>query len=105
MKGSLVNKKIISVISIIMLLLTTKVYGANDKFSTTLNADKLQVKREDTVTITIGLKDIAIESGEKGIAGYTGKLRIFCIFKFFFIDFLLFFLFLWNCPFWSSSRY
>ena len=75
MKSNLVRKKIMSVILIIILVLTTKVYAANDKFSTTLNTNTLQVKREDNITITIGLTDIAIESGEKGIGGYTASIK------------------------------
>lgn len=75
MKNNLVSKKRMSVILILLLLLTTKVYAANDKFNTTLNANNLQVKREDNITITIGLKDITIESGEKGIGAYTASVK------------------------------
>lgn len=79
MESNLVSKKRMSVILILilllLLLLTTKVYAANDKFNTTLNANNLQVKREDNITITIGLKDIAIESGEKGIGAYTARVK------------------------------
>lgn len=75
MKSKLINKKIFNLIIITILLLTTKVFAANDKFGTTLSVNNLQVKREDNVIITIGLKDIDIESGEEGIAGYTATVK------------------------------
>lgn len=76
MKNSIANKKIISVILITLLLLfTTKVYATNDSFSTTLKASNTQIKRGSNITITIGLKNIAIKSGEKGIGGYTAKVK------------------------------
>ena len=81
MKNNIVNKKIISIIlSILLLFITTQVYAANDHFNTTIQTNTSQAKRGDTIIVTIGLKDIAIESGEKGIAGYTGKLTYGCKF-------------------------
>jgi len=65
--------KVISILSIALLLLTTRVYAA-DNFSTTIKAEA-QAKREETITVTFGLKDIAIESGEKGICAYTATLQ------------------------------
>lgn len=67
-------KKIASVLVIILLLCMTTVHAANDYFKTTLKTDHAQAKAEDTVIITIGLKDIAIESGDKGIGAYTAKI-------------------------------
>lgn len=68
-------KKIISILLIALLVIfTTNVYAANDSFGTTITASSVQVKRGNTITITIGLKDIAIESGEKGIGAYTAKI-------------------------------
>lgn len=75
MKNNLVCKKIMSIILIMILILTTKVYAANDSFNTTIRANNYKTKRGDTITITIGLKDIAIESGEKGIGGYTASVK------------------------------
>lgn len=76
MKNNVGSKKIISIILITLLLLfTTKVNAATDSFSTTLKASNSQVKRGNNVTITIGLKNIAIKSGEKGIGGYTAKVK------------------------------
>lgn len=68
-------KEIVGIVLIVLLIFTTKVYAANDSFKTTIATTNTQVKRGDTVTITIGLKDIAIESGEKGIGGYTANIK------------------------------
>lgn len=69
-------KKIISIMLMILLVIcTTKVQAANDSFGTTLTINNSQAKRGDTVTVTIGLKDIAIESGEKGIGAYTAEIK------------------------------
>lgn len=69
-------KKIISIILIILLVAcTAKVYAASDSFYTTLTINNSQAKRGDTITVTIGLKDIAIESGEKGIGAYTAEIQ------------------------------
>lgn len=69
-------KKVISILLMILLVLcTTKVQAASDSFNTTLTSNNSQAKRGDTITVTIGLKDIAIESGEKGIGAYTGEIK------------------------------
>lgn len=68
-------RKIVSIILIALLICATKVYAANDSFGTTVKASTTQVKREDNITITIGLKDIKIESGEKGIGAYTASIK------------------------------
>lgn len=68
-------KEIVGIVLIVLLIFTTRVYAANDSFKTTIATTNTQVKRGDTVTITIGLKDIAIESGEKGIGGYTANIK------------------------------
>lgn len=75
MKNNLVCKKIINIILIIMFILTTKTYAANDSFNTTIRANNDRTKRGDTITVTIGLKNIEIESGEKGIGGYTASIK------------------------------
>lgn len=67
-------KKIVTILLIVLFIITTNVYAVNDKFETTLTVDNTQVKAGQTVTITIGLGHIAIESGEKGIGGYTGRI-------------------------------
>lgn len=69
-------KKIISIMLMILLVVcTTKVQAANDSFGTTLTINNSQAKRGDTITVTMGLKDIAIESGEKGIGAYTAGIQ------------------------------
>ena len=69
-------KKIISIILVILLVVcTTKVYAVKDSFYTTLTINHAQAKRGDTITVTIGLKDIAIESAEKGIGAYTAEIQ------------------------------
>lgn len=69
-------KKIVSIVVIMLILLCmTTVYAANDSFKTTLKTSPAQAKGEDTVIITIGLKDIAIESGDKGIGAYTANVK------------------------------
>ncbi len=69
-------KKMISIILIILLVAcTAKVYAASDSFYTTLTINNSQAKRGDTITVTIGLKDIAIQSGEKGIGAYTAEIQ------------------------------
>lgn len=75
MKMKTRSKKIIGILLIAFLVITTKVYAASDKFETTLKASSSNVKREATVTITIGLDKISVEGGDKGIGGYTGKVR------------------------------
>lgn len=69
-------KKMISIILIILLVAcTAKVYATSDSFYTTLTINNSQAKRGDTITVTIGLKDIAIQSGEKGIGAYTAEIQ------------------------------
>lgn len=69
-------RKIFSIaLMLVLLLLTTKVYGAEDRFDTTLKVSASQVKQEANITITIGLKDIEIVSGEKGIGAYTAGIK------------------------------
>lgn len=75
MKKDIVSKKIVTILLIAFLVITTNVYAANDSFETTLTVNNTQVKAEDTVIITIGLSKISIESGEKGIGGYTGSIK------------------------------
>ena len=74
MKNNINSKNIICIILAIVLLFATKVYAANDSFQTTLSTNKSSIKRAETVTVTIGLRNISIESGEKGIGAYTAKL-------------------------------
>ena len=69
-------KKITSILlMIVFIMITTKVQAASDSFNTTLSLNNSQAKRGDTITVTLGLKDIAIESGEKGIGAYTTKIQ------------------------------
>lgn len=75
MKSKMVERIIMSLILIVMLLLTTKVYATNDSFDVTLKTIDSKVNREDNIIITIGVKNIAIESGEKGIGAYTASIK------------------------------
>lgn len=75
MKNKLGSKKIISIMMMIVLLLTTSVYAASDSFNTTLTSVSSQAQRGTKITITIGLKDIAVEGGDKGIGSYTGEIK------------------------------
>lgn len=69
-------KKVISILlTIVFVMATANVRAANDSFGTTLTVNNSQAKRGDTITVTIGLKDIAIESGEKGIGAYTAEIK------------------------------
>lgn len=69
-------KKIMSILLMILFVIgATNVQAANDSFGTTLTINNSQAKRGDTITVTIGLKDIAIESGEKGIGAYTAEIQ------------------------------
>lgn len=76
MKKNVRRKKIVSILLIaFLILIATNVYAANDKFETTLKVNNSKVNRQATVAITIGLDNIKIESGEKGIGGYTGNIK------------------------------
>ena len=74
MKNSKRIKKIIGIILILILAFMRNIYAANDSFKTNLTVDNSKVKKGQNVTVTISLSDIAIESGEKGIAAYTAKI-------------------------------
>ena len=75
MKNIIRRINVISIILITILALSTQVNAANDSYKTTLSADYSQVHRGEDVTITIGLSNIAIESGEKGIGAYTANIE------------------------------
>lgn len=75
MENSLANKKIISIIIIILLLLNTKIYAVNDNYSTTINVNNYKAKRGEEVVITIGLTDIKIVTGEKGLGAYVASIE------------------------------
>ncbi len=75
MKNIIRRINVISIILITILALSTQVKAANDSYKTTLSANHSQVHRGEDVIITIGLSDIAIESGEKGIGAYTANIE------------------------------
>lgn len=75
MKNIIRRINVISIILITILALSTQVKAANDSYKTTLSANHSQVHRGEDVTITIGLSNIAIESGEKGIGAYTANIE------------------------------
>lgn len=69
-------KKIISILLMVLFVIgSTKVQAANDSFGTTLEINHAQAKKGDNITVTIGLKDIDIKSGEKGIGAYTAGIQ------------------------------
>ncbi len=76
MKKNIITKQIVSILLIAFLIITTKVYAANDSFETTLKASNTQVKAEENITVTIGLKNIAVEGGDKGIGAYAGNIKV-----------------------------
>lgn len=75
MKNIIRCKRIISIVLMIILLFTVKVSAVTDKFNTTLKVSNTEVKRGGNVTVSIGLRDISIESGEKGIGAYTARIK------------------------------
>lgn len=75
MKKILTIKKVICIVLIALLLITTNTYAASDSFNTTIQASSSRLKEGENLVITIGLKDIAIESGEKGIGAYTASIK------------------------------
>ncbi len=77
MKSKVKSKKMISLVLIMMmfLLFTTTVCAATNSFNTSLQVNDTQVRRGSNVTVTIGLKNISIESGEKGIGAYTANIK------------------------------
>jgi len=75
MENSLANKKIISIIIVLLLLLNTKIYAVNDNYSTTINVNNYKAKRGEEVVITIGLTDIKIVTGEKGLGAYVASIE------------------------------
>lgn len=79
MKKNIKSRKIISIILVTLVLFmanvfTANVNAANDVLKTSLVSSSSQVKRGETITVTIKLSTISIESGEKGIGAYTAKL-------------------------------
>lgn len=68
-------KKILGILFLIPLMFITRVYAATDSFKTTISTSDLEVERETNVIVTIGLTDINIESGDKGIGAYIGKIK------------------------------
>ncbi len=75
MKNNIKIMNVIGIIIITILLLATNAFAANDSFKTSLSANNSTIKRGDDVTITISLKDILIESGEKGIGAYSANIE------------------------------
>lgn len=75
MKNKIRITNIICIMIITILLLATNVFAVNDSFKTSLSTSSSTVKRGEEVTITISLKDISIESGEKGIGAYSANIE------------------------------
>ena len=75
MKINIRNMKIIGILLIAFLIITTNVYAASDdSYETTLSVDKAQAKAGDIITLTVGLSNISIKSGEQGIGGYSSNI-------------------------------
>lgn len=68
---------------IILLLIITIISGisytvksaSGDSYNVKMNADKTTLKSGETVTITLKLDNIKIESGEKGLGSYEGSIE------------------------------
>lgn len=75
MKKNVTISKISSgIILIVFLLINTNVYGTNDKYSTTLDTS-VKAQRDSEIVVEIGIDNISIESGEKGIGAYVGRIK------------------------------
>ena len=75
MKKNLKMQKILSILLVALLILTTRIYAAEDRYDTTIQASPKQAKEGDKVEITLGISNLAIESGEKGIGAYTAEIQ------------------------------
>ncbi len=75
MKNNIMRISVISIILIAIFTLKANVFAANDSYKTNLSVDHSQVQRNEYITVTISLSDIAIESGEKGIGAYTAGIE------------------------------
>lgn len=68
---------------IILLLIMIIISGINytvrsangDSYNVKMNADKTTLKTGDTITISLKLDNIKIESGEKGLGSYEGSIE------------------------------
>lgn len=72
-------KKIITILSIIMIILgmsiTVNAADTADTYKINLVAENKTVKQGETVTISLNISDIKIQTGEKGIGAYEGKIE------------------------------
>lgn len=70
------KKKCILILMIIFLFISCISVKANegDTYKISLDSSNSILKQGDTITITLKVSDINIQSGEKGIGAYEGKL-------------------------------
>lgn len=66
---------IVLILAIILLVINTTSYAANDSYSMKIIPNKTSLKTNESVLITVRLEDIKIESGEKGIGSYEAVLE------------------------------
>ena len=66
---------ILFLIVTIILSINFTVYSATgDSYEVKMNADKKSLKTGDTITISLVLDNINIQSGEKGLGSYEGSI-------------------------------
>ena len=77
MKFNLNYKKIVIILlAFSLLIFNVPVYAdTTDSYKVVMSTDKVTVNKGEEITITISLKDINIESGDKGIGSYTANLE------------------------------
>lgn len=72
-------KKIISLILIVMVILgmsiTAKAANTTDTYKINLTATNKTIKQGETITISLNVSDINIQTGDKGIGAYDGKIE------------------------------
>lgn len=68
--------KLIIVLFVVFILIgQSQVLSVSDSYVTTIKANNTEVKRGNTIIISIGLDKISIQSGEKGIGSYTACIN------------------------------
>lgn len=66
---------IVLILAILLLVVNTTSYAANDSYSMKIIPNKTSLKTNESVLITVRLEDVKIESGEKGIGSYEAVLE------------------------------
>ena len=72
-----IKKSFISVILVMLIIVLSNVKvnaATGDSYVIKLNADKTTLKSGETITISLDVSDINIQSGDKGIGAYEGTI-------------------------------